>query len=184
MLRYPTIPGADTQERRRIELASSPVRASRGVTLIELIAVMSIIGIMAVVAGPRFFSTTTFETQGFISESTAALGYAQKLAVASGCSIRVQFDAGGFLLERWTNPGDCNDRSAPRALVARPGGDQFQSAAPGGVAVSNLVFFFDRIGRPRATGSGTLITNAANLDVTIAAITIQVEPETGFVRRL
>lgn len=43
---------------------------------------ISIVGILAVVVGPRFFSRGIFESRGFFDQATETVRYAQKLSVA------------------------------------------------------------------------------------------------------
>ena len=115
--------------------------------------------------------------------SRAAVGFAHKLAIASGCSIRVTFDSNGFRLRRWVGGADCADRAGGTLqLVKRPGGNDFESDSPTSVSVGNMDFFFDRIGRPSVVGSGAVITNPAALTVGVGPGQIRVEPETGLVR--
>jgi MSHA pilin protein MshC len=153
-------------------------------SLIELVAVLVIVGVLAVFAMPRFAGIDPFAERGFFEEALAATRYAQKLAVASGCSIRVNFDAGSNSLDisRWTGGANCTQLTPPIEMVQRPGGDApFQSNAPSGVNVGNdLAFYFDRVGRPHDL-SGNLITDPADLDVVIGPRRLQVTPDTGLV---
>ncbi len=159
-------------------------RQQRAYTLIEMISVMVIVGVLAVVALSRFADVDVFASRGFFEEALAATRYAHKLAVASGCSIRVSFvdSAETVTVSRWTGGADCTVVTATSTPVARPGGGgDYLATAPSGVDVGNdLMFYFDRIGRPHDS-SGALITNPASLRVDIDGRRLQVTPETGLV---
>ena len=64
-----------------------------GFTLVEMIVTLIIVALIAAVAGPRFFSLSAFQESGFYDETVSAVRYAQKYAVASGCTVRVQTTA-------------------------------------------------------------------------------------------
>lgn len=74
------------------------VRRHRGFTLLELIATMVIIAILAFVAVPRFASRITFETRGFADQTVATLQYARKVAVATGRNVCASASIGGNAL--------------------------------------------------------------------------------------
>lgn len=142
-------------------------RHDDGYTLIELVTVIVIVGILAAFAAPRFFDTDTFSSRGFYEDSLAALRYAQRLAVASGCDVRVHFDAGYALFE------SCG--GGAETAVPRPGSsDPFSNTAPTGVTVPAADVTFDHIGRP--------ITLPAGNSVSIGSRTIQIAPETGLIQ--
>ena len=161
-----------------------PLSTAAGFTLVELVAIIVIMGILPVVAAPRFMHLDAFEELGYFEEAIAATRYAQKLAVATGGDIRMRFcDASdSFDISEWTGPVPCPTAITAAQLVARPGHDEaFQSDAPGSVNVKNdLQFFFDRVGRPKAS-SGALITDPADLTIEIGSREIQIVPNTGLV---
>ncbi len=161
------------------------IRAN-GFTLVELVAVMVIMGIIAIALLPRFTGIDVFASRGFYEQCLAATRYAHKLAVASGCSIRVSFAgaADTLTVSRWTGGADCTVRTGPLETVAQPGGGLLALDAPNDVdVIGDLTFYFDRIGRPRDL-AGALITAPANLQIAIDDRTLQVTPETGLVRGL
>ena len=158
---------------------------SSGVSLIELIVVLIVVGILSSFAASRFFSQTSFDEQAFTQESLSAVRYAQKLAIASGCDIRVSFTATTVSLEQWVDAGNSScDVNAPAPVVTpvqRPGGGNFSLTAPSGVTItaSLAAFYFDQIGIPFSTAGARL---TAETTVTIGPNTYSIAPETGFVR--
>lgn len=68
-------------------------RCARGVSLIELVAVIAILGALAVFALPRL-ETAGFDRYAFRQELLAALRYARTTALASGCEVAVELTGG------------------------------------------------------------------------------------------
>ena len=164
----------------------SQVRHSTGFTLVELVTVIMLVGIMAVLAGSRFFSKSTFDERGFFELSIQAVRYAQKVAIASGCDVRVEFASSGYSMQEWINGASCAADPADTGLtlLQRPGGGNFTDTKPSGVSVSAALLYFDSIGRPRdaniGVGFGNLLSSSTG--VTISSRTLTIEPETGFTR--
>ena len=162
-------------------------RSSRapGVSLVELIVVLLLIGILSAYTASRFFSTSSFDQAGFTQQSLSAIRYAQKLAIASGCDVRLTFTATSIALHKWVDTtNDRCDAAAPAAVitpVTEPGGGNFTVQVPAALTVTASLgaFYFDRIGIPFSTG-GAKLTVETTVDVGTDRISIA--PETGFVR--
>lgn len=149
---------------------------SRGFSLVELIAVLVLLGIVSVAVVARF-NANPFQTAGFEQEVRAALRFAQKFAIMSGCEVQVNVDAAAdsyALTVRSDVVGAGTCLSASGALtqpLPNPTGGVFAGTAPNGVDVSaGLTFVYDLQGRPSSGGT-----------VTIDGNNITVEPGTGYI---
>ena len=145
-----------------------------GFSLIELILVVVLVGVLAVVVTPRV-PVRAIEEDAFFTEVIAAVRYAQKLAMASGCEVRVSTVPTDIIIEQENSP--CPS-AAFNTVVLNPGtGAPWGASRPGSISLSTTVVTFDKLGR--STGGAT------NISVTGSGVrTIRVEGETGFVHEL
>lgn len=152
-----------------------------GFTMVELIVVIVVLGIVALIAGPRFFSTSQFAAMGFADTAASATRYAQKLAMASGCPTRVQVTSSQVALFQRASCST-GDFDVP---VQRPGGAAFVVEVQGGIVVSALDFYFDATGIPYYHPSGSKLTGADNFTIQAGAVvnTVIIEAETGYVHQ-
>ncbi len=149
--------------------------AATGFTLVELVVVITILAILATVAAPRFFDNRTFEERGYFEELVAAARYAQKLAVASGCPVRLQVTAGGYqLTQQADSAGRCDPSDGSWGQpVIMPGGQSMVGTTPAGIAVAPAVtVVFDALGQTDLGG---------NQAISVGAWTLQIEADSGYV---
>ena len=153
-----------------------------GFTLIELITVITIIGVLAVVVGPRFASSDVYEQRTFYDDVLKAVRYAQAKASGSGCMTQVDFTAAGFSI---AVDADCNSGNGFSATdLVNPStfesGFTQAAALPSGVTYSSSVdpLLFDAKGRAMDSALN-IIGSAAQIN--IGARTINVEGATGYV---
>src|SRR3569832_2236408 len=76
-----------------------------GITLVELIVTMKIIGILAITAIPRFSGSSATDQRGFYDETLAALRYAQKTAIAQRRNVCITFGANSVSLSIASSSG-------------------------------------------------------------------------------
>jgi len=165
-----------------------------GFTIVELVIIILVIGILAVVALPRFFATSDFEARGYYDTVMNTLRYAQRTAVAQRRAVYIKLD---------TSTGQVSLCFANHATVAcssevpKPTGESpYVVNAPSDVtlalspAPANNTLFFDSLGRPFASNDSTpsessSTSSFSTLTVTVGggglSRTFTVERESGYV---
>jgi MSHA pilin protein MshC len=141
-----------------------------------VITVLAILGIVALIAAPRFFRMAEFQARFFADDVRAAVAHAHALAVASGCEVEFSISGSSYRLRQRSA---CTT-GAFSAEVASPATGQppFTGTAPSGVGMSASVnpFRFDPLGRV-LDGSG----NVSDVTLSVGGRSISAVGETGFV---
>jgi len=143
---------------------------SSGFTLVELVMVIVLLGIISAVALPRFFARADFGEHALFNDTLNAVRYAQKLAVASGCSTQITFNANSYavFLEDFCGANAFNNAlAAPHPVTGQAG---YIGNEPG--IILNAV--------NAATTFNALGTANANNTITVGARQITIVAATGF----
>lgn len=164
---------------REMNVSFKRTSSFAGFTLVELVAVMIVVGILAVFVAPRL-NSDIFNVRSAIDEEQSLLRYAQKVAVAQHRPVFVVFNGGGGAL--------CFD-AACTTHVPTPGGTAANFGLPAGAtaSVNRSIsgFFFNALGKPFDIGNTEPTSTFVNTRVTITGgdmtRTIVIEPETGYV---
>jgi MSHA pilin protein MshC len=117
---------------------------------------------------PRFFDNRAFAARGYYEELAAALKFAQKVAVASGCAVRVQVDAVGYVAaQQQAAAGRCDPADSTFATpVTLADGSALVGTVPAGVAVAPAVtIVFDALGRTNLPGDQAITVDTFALTV-------------------
>jgi MSHA pilin protein MshC len=163
----------------RLKNSESPARA-KGFTLIELVGVMIVVGILAVVVLPRFFSRQTYDARTTYDTGLSMLRYAQKVAIAQHRQVYVVFNPNAISL--------CFDAGCSTSVLS-PEGKPANFSLPAGISasVSRSIggFYFNALGRPFDTANLEPNSSFVNTTITLSGggstRTMTVEAETGYV---
>jgi prepilin-type N-terminal cleavage/methylation domain-containing protein len=137
-----------------------------GFTLIELIAVIAVLGIVAAVSFPRIAtSRAPFAARGYADEIAGAIKLARTVAISSGTDCEVRFSIGpnGYQVMQRAENGTtnrCRDTGAFSTPVLRADGSPLAGRPPSEVRITgNRTIVFTDEGRVQgATPSPIVIT--------------------------
>jgi len=143
-----------------------------GFTMVELVLVIVILGVLASIAGPRFFGNREFSERGYRDELAATLRYAQKVAVASGCPVRTSVNAAGYTLnQQAVLNGHCDPADSSYSMpVLLANGQVAAGTTPVGVTVvPALVLHYDTLGRTDLASDETVTVGSQSLTIQAAS---------------
>lgn len=151
-----------------------------GFTLVELIIVMVIIGIISVVAIPRFFERSNFEARGFYDAAQAALRYAQKQAIAQRRPVAVGVDtASATITLCYNNPPPCVVAGANPPVLHPASFVNYVVAPPNTgyvMASSNPSYVFLGSGQLNVGGTIDIAADGTTRTICLEAVTGYVHP--------
>ncbi len=136
-------------EHRVVYRASCIVNDTRGLTLIEVMAILIIIGVLAAVATVRFTSTSTISVRGAAEMIQADIRYVQGTAMNKNTTESINFVPGGT-----TYTVDTELRELPSRVI---------------ITVGDL-FTFDSLGEPTAGGGQSVSLSDGTSTNTITVV--------------
>jgi MSHA pilin protein MshC len=161
-----------------------PYRYNLGFTIIELVMVLVIVGIMAIVAGPKFFSTVDYDRLVYYDEVLNSIRYARKLAIATNAHIQINLTSTSITLRRRTEGSNCTTGTTFSPITdpaTRTIG--YVKTAPDPVTLifsPNWPIYFNGLGQAMSVSDCTVVATGT---VTIVnGNTVTVSGETGFVQ--
>jgi len=138
----------------------------RGFTLIELIASITIVAILAAVTLPRLTAATPYAERGYADGIAASLRQSRSVALASGCDVQFTINALGYsAFQRAAAGTHCAAAGAWTTPVQRGAGGALNERQPAGVvlAANRVIVFRD---------TGSLAGPAVNITVGPHVITV------------
>ncbi|MGH7185737.1 MAG: type II secretion system protein [Pseudomonadota bacterium] len=150
-----------------------------GFTIVELVVVITILGLMAAVLVPRFLGSDAFASRGFYDSAKSVVRFAQKIAIAERANATLPKTL-IFVVVGATNIRVCRDAACATQIADPISGGPLAATAPSGVTLTVVPagdFTFDGLGRPSAAKTITLNSTIAG----DPARQIVVEAETGYV---
>jgi MSHA pilin protein MshC len=140
-------------------------KAAVGFTLIELIATMAIVSILAVFAGAKADLFSGIDDAGAAQSMAAYVGAAQRLAIANRRSVWVAITPNSLSV--------CYDSACAVPCASMDGRPMRLSSPSGAFMAPAAALMFDTQGRPSFSGGpGPFVINHGSQSV-------RVEPETG-----
>lgn len=152
-----------------------PVACDRGFTLVELVVVMTVVGILAATLGPKLFTQSVFTDRGYADDLAGALRLTAKAAVISGCPARLTLSASGYVASQQAAAGNaCNttDTSWSNPVLSIDGTLLKASAPATSTATPTGVFQFDDQGR---------VSSSPGLTLSVGGRTIVIDAGSGLV---
>lgn len=150
-------------------------RRSRGFTLVELVLVITVLGIVSYFAVARLTNRADSDAHGFAQQVASTLRFAHKAAIAQRRLVYVNVDSAARRVRV------CLDAATTCTQpLAAPAGGSLDIAGNANLTLTSGVtqFSFDGLGRPSAGADVTLTVSGGAVTQSIV-----VERESGYVRR-
>jgi len=148
-----------------------------GFSLVELLTVVLLLGILGIVALGRLTDQNQIAARGFFDDTVNAVRFAQKLALSTGCDVRVITTASSYQL-RQSSTCIADDFSNPVTNPANRGNNYQNVDIPAGFSLTAGNITFDARGRREGA------TSDFNLSDGSTTYSFRVHASTGLVEVL
>ena len=145
-----------------------------GFSLVELVTVSVLLGVLGIVALGRLGNQDGFAARGFFDDTVTAVRFAQKLAISSGCDVRVITTANSYQLRQSTTC-TADNFSNPVASPANRSNNYQSTNIPPGFALTAGSITFD------ARGQREGVTSDFSLSDGTTTYSFRVHASTGLV---
>jgi MSHA pilin protein MshC len=155
--------------------ANDAMAGEQGFTIVELVVVIVIVGVLSAIALPKFFDNRTFAERAYFEEVAASLKLAQKLAVGTGCPVRMTIAASGYEARQQAVAGTrCASGDTTWTVeVQTTDGGVLAGTPPSGVSAGpSFTVVFDSLGATNL---------AANQTVTVGTHSLTLQAASGYV---
>jgi MSHA pilin protein MshC len=135
-----------------------------GFTLIELIAIMVVIGVLAIAAIPRLGGTTAFEARGFADVAVSMIRSAQKNAVAKRRYVCLDITGNKNIIIS-LDPNEADNGHVPNcssSMAGPTGKSPYSETAPSGVTITNAALIFLPSGALNGGGDAAITVAAGS----------------------
>jgi len=150
----------------------------RGVSLVEMIAVLLLLGIVSSVVISRVANVDDMELATEVNSIRNHIRYAQIMAMKRNDKFwGIKFNGNEYWVFRTADPTDVAAPNLDDNIVYLPGSKNKKLSKPGAYS---RTFYFDKFGIPYDYATGLKISNAQTIQFSTKALTLT--PETGYVR--
>ncbi len=169
--------------KQKPQTLSDPPKAMSGFTIMELVMVISILGILAAFAMPRFQASGA-NTVGYQADQLMSdIRYTQSLAMAWGENLRLDVSSGSYQITCVNSSGTAACATAGDVITDPLTNQAFSVTLDSGITLVGTDTDFDKLGRPNSTGSLLSGVRTFTLSGGGNSRVVSTAPITGFVSK-